>query len=156
MPHATLKRVVDSGLLYDLMMDLEADPFLLEENDPPGVARDEKEATLEWIFATHAYGGPVDWGWQSEPGVLRRIAPEELLQADYHRVWDCDATVLLLGAFDSVVARIRELGTSGGQLQGLTALSPAAKLAFGSSAHSGDFVWRAEPSTNSRRTSSSA
>ena len=141
----TLARIIDSEVLRHLMREFQTELLLLEENDPAGPARDDAEVCLQWFFSNHAHGDPEYWGWQPGASLLRKILPEQLVQPEFHLVWDCEAALLLLGEFDSVAMRIRELTAPTDLEQGLRLLWPHGQLAFGRSAHSGDFLWRPQP-----------
>ena len=141
MGQGALARKVDLRLLRELTRALSADLLLLREDDLPAAARDDAEVCVPYFYATHAHGDPKCWGWQPGAGVVRKMAGPDLLGDDYHLVWDCEATVLLLGELAAVAARVREL-CSARVNEGFALLSPVVKLALGSSAHSGDFLWR--------------
>ncbi len=139
-----LERRMGPPMLEVLLRALQTNLLLLSEDETPGSSRDALEVPLAGFYGTHVFGDPQNWGWQAGAGVLRKVAPGALVTSGHHLVWDCESTLLLLGSFDATAAELQKRLGHRRPPGGLSILTSQVWLAFGSSTHSGDFLWRSD------------
>ncbi len=101
---------------------------------------------LPVFFRTHCYNAKDKWGWSAGQGcatIVDSIA--SLKRKDYHEVKDVESTVVLLADPAKLFARLSVLEHDDNlSTFDLNILEDVALMAFGTSCHSGDFVWLAE------------
>lgn len=145
-PEGFFAAALGDGELRELATELRRELLLLQEdeNDTASLGLADDQATAVF-FATHCYGDPGSWGWQRGAGTLRRVMPESLASPECHLPWDCEPSLLLLGALDPVSEQIERIeGDPSMCALGLRALRSVVDLCIGTSAHSGDFLWMSD------------